>query len=245
MNAPICDPNAMVNFSKKLRYLKQRIRTWINEYKLKTNSAKHQLKEDLTKIDVLIDNGEGNSDICSKRRDLFKFLQDLDKLHSMELAQKRRSNGRLKVMKTQSIFHGVLNKNRNQHSIRGILIDGEWVESPPLVKSEFLSYFTNHFDRPHEFRLHINDDFPSKLSPDQQSDLETDITRSEIKKAVWDCGIDKSPGPDGFTFGFYQRYWTFLENDVVEAVNTFFNHGNCPKGTNSSFITLIPKNQEA
>ncbi|GKB32479.1 RNA-directed DNA polymerase, eukaryota [Tanacetum coccineum] len=75
--------------------------------------------------------------------------------------------------------------------------------------------------------------------------MENVVTRSEIKKAVWDCGTDKSPGPDGFTFGFFRRYWTFLENDVVEAVNTFFNHGNFPKGINSSFITLIPKNQEA
>ncbi|GJX60020.1 RNA-directed DNA polymerase, eukaryota, reverse transcriptase zinc-binding domain protein [Tanacetum coccineum] len=75
--------------------------------------------------------------------------------------------------------------------------------------------------------------------------LEIEVTREEIKKAVWDCGVDKSPGPDGFTFGFYRRYWTFLENDVVEAVLYFFNHGQFPKGSNSSFITLIPKTQEA
>ncbi|GJS49502.1 RNA-directed DNA polymerase, eukaryota, reverse transcriptase zinc-binding domain protein [Tanacetum coccineum] len=60
--------------------------------------------------------------------------------------------------------------------------------------------------------------------------LEIEVTREEIKKAVWDCGVDKSPGPDGFTFGFYRRYWTFLEDDVVEAVLYFFNHGQFPKG---------------
>ncbi|GKB49944.1 RNA-directed DNA polymerase, eukaryota, reverse transcriptase zinc-binding domain protein [Tanacetum coccineum] len=228
MNAPICDPNAMVKFSKKLRYLKQCIRTWIKEFKLKANSAKQQIKEDLSKIDVLIDNGEGNSDICSKRRDIFKSLQDLEKLHSMELSQKTKIKWAIEGDENSKYFHGVLNKNRNQHSIRGILVDGDWVESPSLVKNEFLSYFSNRFDKPPEFRLHINSEFPNK-----------------IKKAVWDCGSDKSPGPDGFTFGFFRRYWTFLENDVVEAVNTFFNHDNFPKGINSSFITLIPKNQEA
>ncbi|GJV62951.1 hypothetical protein Tco_1473779 [Tanacetum coccineum] len=71
-------------------------------------------------------------------------------------------------------------------------------------------------------------------------------TREEIKKSafgiIW---VDKSPGPDGFTFGFYRQYWTFLEDDVVEAVFYFFNHGQFPKGSNSSFITLIPKTQEA
>nr|GEX18753.1 integrase, catalytic region, zinc finger, CCHC-type, peptidase aspartic, catalytic [Tanacetum cinerariifolium] len=33
------------------------------------------------------------------------------------------------------------------------------------------------------------------------------ISKEEIKKAVWDCRIDKSPGPDGFTFDFYRRFW--------------------------------------
>ncbi|GKE52490.1 RNA-directed DNA polymerase, eukaryota, partial [Tanacetum coccineum] len=61
------------------------------------------------------------------------------------------------------------------------------------------------------------------------------------KRAVWDCGIDKSPGPDGFTFGFYRRYWNIIEKDVVDAVTCFFCQGYFPKGTNSSFVTLIPK----
>nr|GEV24117.1 RNA-directed DNA polymerase, eukaryota, reverse transcriptase zinc-binding domain protein [Tanacetum cinerariifolium] len=215
-NAPTCDPNAMVKFSKKLRYLKQRIHIWIKENKLKSNCAKQRLKEDLAHVDVLIDNEEGNSDIFFKRKDLFKSLQDLEKLHSLELAQKTKIKWAIEGDENSKYYHEVLNKNRNQLNIRGVLIDEEWVESPPLIKSEFLSYFTNRFDRPPDYQLHVTTEFPRKLSPDQQSDLEINITRSEIKKA----------------------------NDVVEAVHAFFNHGKFPKGTNSSFITLIPKNQE-
>ncbi|GKC60500.1 RNA-directed DNA polymerase, eukaryota [Tanacetum coccineum] len=245
MNAPQDDTNAMVKLTKKLRYLKQHIRTWIKDYKFKTRSAIQQIKDELSKIDVLIDKGEGNSDICSKRRDIFKSLQDIEKLHSSELSQKSKVKWAIGGDENSKYFHGVLNKNRNQHSIRGILVDGNWIETPSLVKKEFLSYFSNRFDRPPEFRLHNNAEFPNKLSPEQQSDLEINVTRNEIKKAIWDCGTDKSPGPDGFTFGFFRRYWSFLENDVIEAVNTFFINGNFPKGINSSFITLIPKNQEA
>nr|GEY22592.1 RNA-directed DNA polymerase, eukaryota, reverse transcriptase zinc-binding domain protein [Tanacetum cinerariifolium] len=95
-------------------------------------------------------------------------------------------------------YHGVINKKRNQLSIRGILVEGTWIDSPSLVKKE-------------------------------------------IKKAVWDYGIDKSPGPVGFTFGFYRRYWKLIENNVVDAVTCFFHQGPFPKGANSSFIILIPK----
>ncbi|GJS24842.1 RNA-directed DNA polymerase, eukaryota [Tanacetum coccineum] len=67
------------------------------------------------------------------------------------------------------------------------------------------------------------------------------VTKDEIKRAVWDCGPDKSPGPDGFMFGFYRRYWKIIESDVVDAVNCFFHQGSFPKGGNSLFIDLIPK----
>ncbi|GJT65778.1 RNA-directed DNA polymerase, eukaryota [Tanacetum coccineum] len=64
-----------------------------------------------------------------------------------------------------------------------------------------------------------------------------------IDTNLWDCGTDKSP--DGFTFGFYRRYWSILESDVVDAVSYFFKDGSFPKGGNSSFIALIPKMQDA
>nr|GEW17485.1 RNA-directed DNA polymerase, eukaryota, reverse transcriptase zinc-binding domain protein [Tanacetum cinerariifolium] len=76
-------------------------------------------------------------------------------------------------------------------------------------------------------------------------ELESDVSNEEIKRAVWDCGIDKSPGPDGFTFGFYRRSWNLIENDVYDVVKYFFTYGVIPKGCNSSFIALIPKIPDA
>ncbi|GJS86196.1 RNA-directed DNA polymerase, eukaryota, reverse transcriptase zinc-binding domain protein [Tanacetum coccineum] len=32
-----------------------------------------------------------------------------------------------------------------------------------------------------------------------RAELELEVSKEEIKRAVWDCGTDKSPGPDGFT----------------------------------------------
>nr|GEV66329.1 hypothetical protein [Tanacetum cinerariifolium] len=50
--------------------------------------------------------------------------------------------------------------------------------------------------------------FPNELSLDQLEGLERVVTYDEIKRAVWDCGTNKSPGPDGFTFDFFRRYWS-------------------------------------
>nr|GFB77141.1 RNA-directed DNA polymerase, eukaryota, reverse transcriptase zinc-binding domain protein [Tanacetum cinerariifolium] len=87
--------------------------------------------------------------------------------------------------------------------------------------------------------------FPRQLSAMQQIDMESDVSYQEIKRAVWDCEVDKSPGLDGFTFDFIRRFWSLLEKDVVAAVKYFFTYGTFPKGCNASFIALIPKIPDA
>nr|GFD04260.1 RNA-directed DNA polymerase, eukaryota, reverse transcriptase zinc-binding domain protein [Tanacetum cinerariifolium] len=61
-------------------------------------------------------------------------------------------------------------------------------------------------------------DFVKRISLEQNDDLEREVSNEEIKRAVWDCGIDKAPWLDGFTFGFYRRYWEIIGNDVVDAI---------------------------
>nr|GEY13512.1 RNA-directed DNA polymerase, eukaryota [Tanacetum cinerariifolium] len=68
-----------------------------------------------------------------------------------------------------------------------------------------------------------------------------DISIDEIRKAMWDCGESKSPGLDGFTFEFFRRYWHFIGLDFCAVINCFFDKGRFPRGSNSSFIALIPK----
>ncbi|GJZ22800.1 RNA-directed DNA polymerase, eukaryota, reverse transcriptase zinc-binding domain protein [Tanacetum coccineum] len=63
----------------------------------------------------------------------------------------------------------------------------------------------------------------------------------QIKPAVWECGGDHAPGPDGFSFKFLTTFWDLIKVDVVCFVHEFFLTGTFPKGCNSSFIALIPK----
>nr|GFB27867.1 RNA-directed DNA polymerase, eukaryota [Tanacetum cinerariifolium] len=87
--------------------------------------------------------------------------------------------------------------------------------------------------------------FPTRLSSYQVQDLERTVTYEEVKRTAWDCGTNKSPGPDGFSFEFYCKYWTTIDDDVFQAVRYFFVNGHFPRGCNSSFIALISKIQDA
>nr|GEV65319.1 RNA-directed DNA polymerase, eukaryota, reverse transcriptase zinc-binding domain protein [Tanacetum cinerariifolium] len=87
--------------------------------------------------------------------------------------------------------------------------------------------------------------YPRSLSSEQREEIEREVSKEELKTAVWDCGTDKSSGSDGYTFGFYRKFWSIIENDVYAAVKHFFNHGDIPAGCNASFIALIPKIPDA
>ena len=67
------------------------------------------------------------------------------------------------------------------------------------------------------------------------------FSEEEIKAAVWACGGDKSPGPDGFNFNFIKQFWETLKPDFTRFLDEFYINGRFPKGSNASFIALISK----
>ena len=103
-----------------------------------------------------------------------------------------------------------MNKKHRHLAIRGILINGEWVEDRTRVKCEFYNHFANRFDVPNWLRPETNVAFPRSLETDQAMDLEANITIDGVKRAVWECGKDKAPGPDGFTFDFLKSSGIWL-----------------------------------
>ncbi|GKB62951.1 RNA-directed DNA polymerase, eukaryota [Tanacetum coccineum] len=79
------------------------------------------------------------------------------------------------------------------------------------------------------------------ISELQKCFLERPFEYDEIKKAVWSCGEDKSPGPDGFTFRFIKSLWNLIGDDFTKAVKFFEIDKSIARGCISSFIYLIPK----
>ncbi|GJZ86428.1 RNA-directed DNA polymerase, eukaryota [Tanacetum coccineum] len=95
-----------------------------------------------------------------------------------------------------------------------------------------------------KIRWSIKDDENSKYFHVQ--DLERPVTYEEVKRAVWDCGTNKSPGqmdfPLNFTVSIEQQLMMMC---FKLSVRDFFVNGHFPKGCNSYFIALIPKIQDA
>ncbi|GKB18263.1 RNA-directed DNA polymerase, eukaryota [Tanacetum coccineum] len=212
------ESNAIRYFMGKLKYLKGKIREWNVTSRSSVTTAKAQYKNDLVSIDDIIDRGEGDDEVIGKRVDIINKLHDIDNIQSMEMAQKTKIRWAVEGDENSSFFHGMLNKKRNILNVRGVMVDGTWIDNPNRVKREFFDHFNARFCQPGHKGATIQMEFPKKLSDEEIREIECDVTNDEIKRAVWDCGTDKAPGPDGFTFGFFRRFWDLIKCDVFDAV---------------------------
>ncbi|GKA91191.1 RNA-directed DNA polymerase, eukaryota [Tanacetum coccineum] len=237
----ITDPNGLIRMKKKLQLLKNNIKSWVKENKTKLYAIKSSIIHNLSEVDKIIDQGGGNDEIINKRSLLMTELHDINSIDALDLSEKAKVRWSIEGDENTKYFHGILNRKRNQLAIRGILHCGDWIVEPSQVKTEFFNYFSNQFSKPSSSRLNIDFEFPTRLNLEQVEELERSVSFEEIKKAVWDCGTNKSLGPDGFSFEFFHSHWNTLNQDIVAAVHEFFATGSFPPGCNSTFIALIPK----
>ncbi|XP_074298716.1 uncharacterized protein LOC141629641 [Silene latifolia] len=60
------------------------------------------------------------------------------------------------------------------------------------------------------------------LSPSESCRLLEPITPSEIKAAFFSIDANKSPGPDGYTSGFFKDAWDTIKDSFIAAISDFF-----------------------
>lgn len=121
------------------------------------------------------------------------------------------------------------------------MTDRRWSTNPEEIKVEDLRFFSSKFHERHTSCSRLTSNRFSRLSHTEAQSLESPFSHEEIKVAVWACGSDKAPRPDGFSFKFIKSHWSFLGADIINYVKHFEHVGTISPGCNSSFISLVPK----
>ncbi|GJR31850.1 RNA-directed DNA polymerase, eukaryota [Tanacetum coccineum] len=170
------------------------------------------------------------SNLMELREEIVNQLQNVQNTSTRDFIQKAKIQWAVEGDENSKFFHGIVNRKRASLAVKGVMINGEWVDEPNRVKEEFRNHFASRFNDPGPRSGFINHVFPNQLNADQVSELEKPISKEEIRLAVWGCGENKSPGPDGFTFEFFRKFWDVVGMDFCIAVEWFFEHAYFPVG---------------
>ena len=83
------------------------------------------------------------------------------------------------------------------------------------------------------------DNFP-KLDQEEIENLNRPITSTEIETVIKNLPANESPGPDGFTAEFYQKFREDLTPILLKVFQKISEEGKVPNSFYEATITIIP-----
>ncbi|GKB48277.1 RNA-directed DNA polymerase, eukaryota [Tanacetum coccineum] len=140
--------------------------------------------------------GSHTQNLATQRMDILKNIASIEKLESLDLAQKSRRHWCAHGENNTKFFHATLKRKHKKFVVSGVMSNGMWIMNPTQVKNTFLDFFSSKFNAFNGISISHPSPHLKSLTSTQRELLSSDFTESEIKDAVWSCGSDKSPGPD-------------------------------------------------
>nr|KAJ0191688.1 hypothetical protein LSAT_V11C800406980 [Lactuca sativa] len=225
----------------KFRFLKDKIKKWRNEgdqiERQEVNVAKDVVKE----IEKAAESRSLSSNEQRIRADVIKKIMEWERLQALDLKQKARIKWTIDGDENSKFFHGYINSKNRRNLLHGLMINGRWTTGVNEIKEEAYRFFHDKFTDAHPVRPKFSNPNFKSISMMDAIRIESPFSPEEVKAAVWDCGCEKAPGPDDFTFKFMKKFWGTIKEDVMKFVTHFEESGSFARGCNSSFITLAPK----
>jgi hypothetical protein len=86
---------------------------------------------------------------------------------------------------------------------------------------------------------------PRLVTEEHNQNLRKPRSPEEIDQAVQEMPNGKVPGPDGFIVDFFKACWDVVKQDIYDIVEDSRHSTSILKALNSTFINMIPKENEA
>ena len=142
-------------------------------------------------------------------------------------------------------FHAVTRGKRIRNTIssiqdsNGVIGKGQ-KEVARIAEDYFNNLYTSVNTDPSLYRG-VFQGFQKRVTNEMNEDLLRMVTEEEVRTAIFDMGSHRTPGPDGFSAIFYQRFWEDTKTEIMQEVISFFNGEGLDSEHNHTNLCLIPK----
>ena len=175
--------------------------------------------------------------------DLMKKISDMLAREEAMMKQRSRVQWLAEGDRNTAFFHAKARERSRTNKIISLKNDsGSYVSSRAEIESLAINFYSSLFTVQEGTDPEVVTQYvQSKVTEQMNVGLDMPVTDMEIENALFMMHPNKSPGPDGFTAGFYIRHWDLIKQDVCSAVKQFLNGGEMPEVVNRTILVLIPK----
>ena len=110
-----------------------------------------------------------------------------------------------------------------------------------IIKDYYQQLYANKLDNLEEMDKFLEKYNLPNLNQEEIENLNRPITSTEIETVIKNLPTNKSPGPDGFTGEFYQKFREELTHILLKCFQKMSEEGKFPNSFYEATITLIPK----
>ena len=227
--------------SKGTQRKKERIKD-----KIRLMTEVHQLEQKHKNTqDILINN------LLEVKREELKDLLEQEIKQEMKRCIKEKYIESNKVGKNLA---KILKKKKGKNFVDKIKNkNGEIIQTTTGIAKEFQNYYANLYavkkgeiqgnetERREKIKKYLVEAGLTKIDEEKLTFLERPISEQEIERAIKETSLGKSPGPDGFTIGYYKKFKDILIPRFKEYINGIGTQYEMSREALSASITVIRK----
>lgn len=192
------------------------LHAWDRDVLKKPVQRMKKLRRDLEKLR----RGPMSDESTAAQKEILLQLELLLEQEEIVWVQRARANWLKHGGRNTNFFHHCASSRRKKNWVKSLVDDqGVKQEDNEKMKDIVKEYFVNLFSSEvHQIDQSVFSDIRRKVTSDMNQLLLAPFDREEVRKALFNIGDLKAPGPDGLHAIFYKRFWDLLGNDLVDEV---------------------------